>query len=409
MSSTRSDPFPDSVLGRSEGWLRSLLENMSDAAVLVDEGGVFHYATPSMEDISGIPPSELIGEPMWQFVHPEDVSYLKRRLASRVAGEGDPERYTEIRFRHREDGWRTLQLRGSRYESPSGALGVVAVVRDVTRERRLQEQLYWSQRLEAVGRLAGGVAHHFNNLLTVIQGNASMLLEDDRTEDDRTEADPAGGDAAESRTEPLEEIRRAAEDANGLARKLLAFSRMQEAEPRSLDLNRSVRDVRSLLERVVGEDVVIRTRLVAEPLPVIMDPLQLEHVLTELVVNAREAMPEGGTITITTAAEDSGGGEDGAAADDAAGAEDTAAGEGTPGAATHRAILTVEDTGRGMSEGTMRRIFDPFFTTASRELSDGSGLGLSTVYGLVKRAGGSIGVESEIGRGSAFRVSLPMA
>ncbi len=404
MATTGPDPFPDSVLRRSEGWLRSLLENMSDAAVLVDAEGVFHYATPSMEEISGIPPSELIGEPMWQFIHPEDVDYLKRRLASRVGGEGDPDRYTEVRFRHRKDGWRTLQLRGSRYESPSGQLGVVAVVRDVTRERRLQEQLYWSQRLEAVGRLAGGVAHHFNNLLTVIEGNASMLLGDDDTEDD-----PAGDDAGEPRTEPLEEIRRAAEDASGLARKLLAFSRMQEAEPRCLDLNRSVRDVRSLLERVVGEDVVIRTRLVAEPLPVIMDPLQLEHVLTELVVNAREAMPEGGRVTITTDAEDSGGGEDGAAVQDAADVEDTAAGEGTAGAATRRAILTVEDTGRGMSEETMKRIFDPFFTTASRDLSSGSGLGLSTVYGLVKRAGGSIGVESEIGCGSEFRVSLPMA
>ena len=225
-----------------------------------------------------------------------------------------------------------------------------------------------SQKLEALGRLAGGVAHDFNNLLTVILGYADLLSRygaDDHARE-------VGG-----------EIQKAAERAAGLTRQLLAFSRKQVLRPSVLDLNHLVRNLETMLRRLIGEDVQLTTSLHAGRLPVKADAGQLEQVLTNLVVNARDAMPRGGRLTLST----------------------TEAPVAPDGA--RRALLTVTDSGCGMDEKVLKRLFEPFFTT--KEVGKGTGLGLAMVYGVVKQSGGRIEVESEPGRGSTFRVYLPLS
>ncbi|MCO5170745.1 MAG: PAS domain-containing protein [Planctomycetes bacterium] len=259
--------------------------------------------------------------------------------------------------------------------------GVVVSSRNETELHRAQEelrekeeQLLHAQKLEAVGRLAGGVAHDFNNLLTVIMGYAEVLLR-------RAPRDPL-------EREMLEEIQAASERAGSLTAQLLTFSRKQLVQPRLLDLDAVVSDMHRLLRRVIGDDVVLETRHGAAG-RVLADRGQLEQVLMNLAVNARDAMPGGGRLSIVT----------GAVTLDAAQAAalDLAAGP--------HVELSVTDTGEGMDEATRARIFEPFFTT--KEQDKGTGLGLSTVYGIVRQAGGAVEVRSEPGAGATFRILLP--
>ena len=252
--------------------------------------------------------------------------------------------------------------------------GIVWVVLDLSEHHRLHQQLQHAQRLEAVGRLAGGIAHDFNNILTAITGYSDFLLE----------SLPAV--LEEQRTDVLE-IRTAAQRATRLTNQLLAFSRRQVLQQQALDLNTVVSDVESMLRRVMGDQVFLTTRLAPVLPPVWADRGQLEQILMNLVVNARDAIDAGGTITIRTAS-----------ADDA--------GERPEGAdpGTGYVLLEVRDDGRGMEPELVERIFDPFFTT--KDPGKGTGLGLSTVYGIVQQSGGLIQVESRPGEGSAFRVWL---
>jgi two-component system cell cycle sensor histidine kinase/response regulator CckA len=247
---------------------------------------------------------------------------------------------------------------------------------DVTERRMLEEQYHQAQKMEAVGRLAGGVAHDFNNLLTAILGYCQLLLDD--------------FDPHDPRRDDINEIHRAGESAARLTRQLLTFSRKQVIEPRPLDLNGVVTNMRGLLGRLIGEDVAIVVNLRTDLPTVIADPGQMEQVVLNLAVNARDAMPNGGTLTI-----------------------ETANGEFDqrhtnrhfsvkPGSYV---VLTVSDTGSGMTPEVQARLFEPFFTT--KELGKGTGLGLATVHGIVARAGGSVGVDSEVGRGTSFTVYLP--
>ena len=248
--------------------------------------------------------------------------------------------------------------------------------RDVSDQRRLQQQFLQSQKMEAIGLLAGGVAHDFNNLLTVIISYSELLL------GDLGSADP--------RREDLVEIRKAAVDAAGLTRQLLAFSRQQVLEPRMLDLNTIVSGAGNLLKRLIGEDVGLVTVLAPDLGMVKADPGQVEQVIMNLAVNARDAMPEGGKITVETSNVD---------------VDATYAAEHIPLIPGAYAVLSVSDTGLGMSEETQRHIFEPFFTT--KELGKGTGLGLATVYGIVKQSGGFIWVNSEVGHGTTFKIYLP--
>jgi two-component system, cell cycle sensor histidine kinase and response regulator CckA len=252
----------------------------------------------------------------------------------------------------------------------------IAVGQDVSVQRQLQAQLLQAQKMEAIGRLAGGVAHDFNNLLTVMTGYSEQLL-------DRLEAhDPLRRKA--------EGIRSAAQRAAALTQQLLAFSRRQMQQPRVVDLSETVARMNRLLGRLIGEDIELASRPAPTPTCVRADPLHLEQVLMNLAVNARDAMPHGGVLTIETS---------GAilSADDC-----TAHPQMPPG---EYALLTVTDTGCGMDGDTRKRLFEPFFTT--KEQGKGTGLGLSTVYGIVKQNGGYIWVDSEPGRGTAFRIYLP--
>ncbi len=251
------------------------------------------------------------------------------------------------------------------------------IARDVTARMHLEEQLRNAQQLEAIGRLAGGVAHDFNNILSIIMGHGELLLAatgvDDRTRNG------------------LEQIRRAADRAASLTQQLLAFSRKQVLLPKVLDLNEAVADVQKMLSRVIGEDIELIGSLHPSLVPVKADPGQVEQVLMNLAINARDAMPHGGKLTMETSnvelSEQSG--------------RDL---ELTPG---RYVMLKVTDSGHGMDAGTLSHVFEPFFTT--KPMGKGTGLGLSTVYGIVKQSGGSIQVESEAGRGTAFRIYWPIA
>ena len=249
---------------------------------------------------------------------------------------------------------------------------------EMRRREELEQQLIQSQKMEAVGRLAGGVAHDFNNLLTVILGYNEMLR-------DHLQSDPTGSDY-------VAEVLRASERASGLTNQLLAFSRRQVSVPRIVDLNDLVRNIDKMLRRIIGEDIRLDIKLTPSVPKIEVDPGQIDQVVMNLAVNSRDAMPAGGHLVIETAHVDL--------------IEEYAASHVTPAPGSY-ALLTVSDTGMGMDAATRVRIFEPFFTT--KEQGKGTGLGLSIVYGIVKQNGGEILVYSEPGQGTVFKIYIPAA
>jgi PAS domain S-box-containing protein len=296
----------------------------------------------------------------------------------------DRDSYTDREYDEVEATWKrrdglllTVQL--SVRAERSATTGIVyyeTIVRDLTEQRRLQEQLLQSQKMEAVGRLAGGVAHDFNNLLTVIISYTDLLLEDLGRDDPKREDVAA--------------VRKAAEGAAALTHQLLAFSRKQVLQPKVLDVNATVATTEKLLRRLIGEDIQLVAKLASGVGRVKADPGQIEQVIMNLAVNARDAMPAGGQLTIETANVEM----------------DEAYVRGHPLAQPGRYVmLAVSDTGIGMDEETKAHIFEPFFTT--KEMGKGTGLGLATVYGIVKQSGGFIWLYSEPGQGTSFKIYIP--
>src|SRR5213082_3343107 len=295
-----------------------------------------------------------------------------------------PRSYSDRQYDNVEATWKrrdgrllTVQLSVRAVRNAAGRVDYYETfVRDVTDQRRLQQQVLQSQKMEAVGRLAGGIAHDFNNLLTVITSYSDLLLED-----------LAPGDA---KRDDVEQVRKAADGAAALTRQLLAFSRQQVVEPRVVSLNTVVEGLQKILRRVIGEDIELAITLAPDLGAVRADVGQLEQVLMNLAVNARDAMPTGGRLTIETANVE----------------HDPDYARDQEAAAVRRfAMLAVSDTGCGMDEATKARIFEPFFTT--KETGKGTGLGLATVYGIVNQAGGFIWVYSEPDQGTSFKVYLP--
>src|SRR5438445_108948 len=257
-----------------------------------------------------------------------------------------------------------------------GTATLLGVSTEITERKRLEEQLLQSQKMEAVGQLAGGVAHDFNNILTAIVGYTDLLAAELGTN--------------VQQLEDLEEIRKAARRAAALTRQLLAFSRKQVLEPRIIDVNGVVMNLDKMLRSLISENIELKTVLADDLAAARADPNQIEQVIMNLAINARDAMPEGGTVTIETR---------NATLDDAYAAQHVSV---IPG---EYVMLAVSDTGCGMDEKTQSRIFEPFFTT--KPPGKGTGLGLSTVYGITKQSGGYIWVYSEVGHGSTFKMYFP--
>jgi two-component system, cell cycle sensor histidine kinase and response regulator CckA len=348
------------ALERREEHYRSLIEHSLDLISILNLDGTIRYASPSHERLLGYPVGELVGRNVVSFVHPEDVSRVQSALVN-----GNNGRAVECRVFHRDGSVRMLESFSRDLSHLAGVNGMVVNARDITERKRLEEQLHYSQRLEAVGRLAGGVAHDFNNLLMVITGYSHMLL------DAMHPGDPARLD--------LEQVVKASERATDLTRQLLAFSRRQGVRASLVDLNALVRDMDRMLRRMLGEDIEFTAMLAPQLNAVRADPGQIEQVILNMVVNARDAMPGGGKLLIETR------------------------NGGTP--ARDCVTLSIRDTGVGMDAQVLSRIFEPFFTTKEH----GTGLGLATSYGIIKENGGDLRVESEPGRGATFRIELPLA
>ncbi len=297
---------------------------------------------------------------------PEDIP----ALLDNTKGFGSPSPDT---WRHQTKDGRLLdvEITAGRIEF-DGRRAALVLAHDVSEKVALQRRLSEAEKMEAVGRLAGGVAHDFNNLLTVIGGYAEILLR-------------RGGEHEE-----LQEIARAARQASALTRQLLAFSRRQVLHPRVLDLNQIVAGMEGMLQRIIGDDVSVAVKLANELAAVEADRAQIERVILNLAANARDAMPDGGALTIETANVELGQ------------AQISQHGEGRPGP---HVLLAVSDTGVGMDEEVRRHLFEPFYTT--KPAGQGTGLGLATVFGVVKQSGGGIYVYSEPGRGSTFKIYLP--
>jgi PAS domain S-box-containing protein len=358
-------------------------KNRYEAAVLASKQLIYEWAPESnrvtfggnLESMLGYTAEEVGGRSnKWrELIHPEDAGRYQKEVERVLAGSTEP-LHLEYRLRRKDDSYIVVKDDGYFAADASGRKAqMVGFISDVSEQRMLESQLRQAQKMEAVGRLAGGVAHDFNNLLTVIKGYSRMVLEDLKSE-------------AKVRAS-VEHIDDAAERAASLTQHLLAFSRKQVLQPRVLDLNALMVNLDTMLRRVIGEDVVIETVAAKGLGSVKADPGQIEQVIMNLVVNARDAMPAGGTLTLETANIDL----DEAYARDHDGVR--------PG---RYVMLAVSDTGMGMDPQIQSRIFEPFFTT--KELGRGTGLGLSTVYGIVKQSDGHIWVYSEPGKGTTFKI-----
>ena len=362
-------------LARSEVHFRSLIENALDIIAVVAPDGAVRYINPPVERLLGYDPMRAGNLNVFDLIHPDDLAQAKAKFR-RTLETGTRFEQVELRVRHANGSWRTLSAIGKPSPPETGARGLIINARDVTESRALEEQLRQSQKMEAVGQLAGGVAHDFNNLLTAILGYSDLLAE-------RLRDDDAG-------TQEVDEIRQAGERAADLTRQLLAFSRKQVLELRVIDLNRVVSDTHKMLRRVIGEDIDLVTSLKERLCSVRADTGQIEQVLLNLAVNSRDAMPKGGKLTIETSEVE---------LDES---YSTFHFEVPPG---RYVLLAVSDTGTGMDAKTLSHVFEPFFTT--KEAGKGTGLGLSTVYGVVKQSGGHVTVYSEPGVGTTFKIYLP--
>jgi two-component system cell cycle sensor histidine kinase/response regulator CckA len=369
-------------LSEREELYRLISENAEDLISVVDAQGRRLYNSPGYKKVFGYTHEELQGDPVIDQIHPDDSKRVIE--ARRQAFATNASVRVEYRF-HRKDGdWRILESTGTPVQNGSGgSRKLIVVSRDITDRkhaeetlRQREEQLRQAQKMEAVGRLSGGIAHDFNNLLGVIIGYGEEI--EVRT----SHGDPLRKSA--------EEILKAAQRAASLTQQLLAFSRQQVLQPSVLTLNVLVSDMGKMLQRLIGAHIDLTTKLDPAVGRIKADQSQIEQVIVNLVVNARDAMPEGGILLIETS--------------NVYLTESQARGLPFLLPGPH-AVLTVTDSGIGMDEETEKHIFEPFFTT--KECGKGTGLGLATVYGVVKQSGGIVGVHSKPGKGSTFKIYLP--
>jgi PAS domain S-box-containing protein len=363
------------VLEESESRYQRLVENVNDAIIMDDIEGRLVFANRRFREWFGFEDRNIRDVILEDYVAPEWRSELRDRHDRRMRGEAVPDHYEYEGVR--PDGTRLwIEALVTNVEEDGRTTGTQAALRDITERKRIEAQYLQAQKMESVGRLAGGVAHDFNNLLTVINGYSELLLVRLGPEDPSRAS--------------VEQILEAGEQAAEMTQKLLAFSRKQLIQPRALDLNLVVAEAEKLFRRLIGEDIELITQLSPDLGQVMADPGHLHQILMNLVVNARDSMPQGGKIVIETKNVE-------VVGNSAARSPDLAAGS--------YVYLGVTDTGIGMSKEVKQHLFEPFFTTKAPGM--GTGLGLATTFGIVQQSGGWIGASSEVGQGAAFHIYLP--
>lgn len=364
----------EDVVNRSDARYSSIFESLAEGLIMADGEGILTYCNRRFCEITGYPKDEIIGRRVYDVFFgnakgdmTEVTAQMHKRYQARKRGISE-EYVLEITRKDGEVRW--IQVRAAPLRDYTGNIvGSIGMNTDITEQKHLEEQLRWSQKMEAVGRLAGGIAHDFNNLLTVMNGYSKLILK--RIPED----DP--------NRRQIDAIREASEAAGTLTQQLLTVSRRQITQPKVLDLNEVVVHMTGILKSLIGDGITLSTDLTEGLSPVRIDPGQLQQVIMNLAVNARDAMPDGGTLSIATY-------------------DYVVRENGThvrpaldPG---EYVVVKVADTGRGMDEHVQAHLFEPFFSTKR----SGTGLGLSTIYGIVKQHGGNISVDSELGGGSTF-------
>src|SRR5205807_6259402 len=364
----------EEALRESEKRLQAILDNSPAIIFLKDTEGRYLFVNPQFGQLTPLAPEQILGKTDDEIFPPEQAAAF-RANDLKVLQAGVALEFEEV-ARHQDELYTSIVSKFPLRNTEGEVYAICGIATDITERKSLEAQLRQSQKMEAIGRLAGGIAHDFNNMLTVINGFSELMLL----------SLPVG----DPHRNTAEHIRQAGEKAATLTRHLLAFSRQQVLQPRVLDLNAVVANMDTMLKRMIAEDIDLLTILSPGSTPVKADPGQIQQILMNLVVNARDAMPDGGRLTIETADV----------------VLDTDYARRHVGVSPGRYVmLAVSDNGCGMDKQTQARIFEPFFTT--KEEGKGTGLGLSTVYGIVKQSGGNIWVYSEPGRGTTFRIYLP--
>lgn len=360
-------------LVQKEERYRSLVENIGEVIFSLDRAGYFTYISPVVERMTLYKSEEIVGHPFSDFIHPDDLPEIQKSLERLYAG---TEETSEFRLIDKDEKIIYVRTTSHLVVEERAPQTITGVATDITVQRKLEAQFHQAQKMETVGRLAGGVAHDFNNLITVIMGYCRML-----TMDENLSPDAAG---------LVMNIKTAAERGAALTRQLLTFSRAQVVQPAVLNINKRLNNFETMLQRLIRENITFTVSYAHEVRSIKIDPAQLEQVMMNLTVNAVDAMPEGGLLKIETAnvfLDD----------DYCRQYKDL-----KPG---NHVMISVTDTGCGMDNQTKEYLFDPFFTT--KEAGKGTGLGLSTVYGIVTQSGGHIWFDSKPGKGTTFKIYFP--
>lgn len=363
-------------LNESEKRFRSIVEGNFDAIHVLDPEGRFTYSSPSVERITGYKPDEIIGKYFKYFIAETDIPKASQAFYGMVSGK--TMEMVELEAIRKDGTPFIIEANGSPIFKDGKIIDIQVVYRDITEKRTLEEQLRHSQKMEAVGQLASGIAHDFNNILTAIIGYGTLLIR--KKPDDNLVKEYTG------------EIITSANRAAALTRDLLTFSRKHTINPQPALLNELIKMVERILARVIGEHIEVKVILADKNLIVKMDAIQIEHVFLNLATNARDAMPEGGKLTIDVRHVN---------------LDNEFIDAHNYGIQGQYALITFADTGIGMDKNIQSRIFEPFFTT--KEVGKGTGLGLSMVYGAVKQHNGYITVYSEPGHGTVFKIYLPLS